>query len=715
MITTFKPNLMNEFIAGFSEDFNPISNSLGFDSPAGTLDKPSAWSAQNIFPANKEVAPELPGISVCGGLAFCFSQSTGFPFHWRAPEPSIKDNVVWTLGKNILKFGFYWTKTQADTTTNIGLFNQGSLSFSNGSSVTTGNALADMYLARIASYTEYGKVVNGQPAGGIGYIHSRQNWDLEPYVEDEWHLRSNLTLNIGLRYYYVTSIYDTTNPTQDSIFLPNLYNPALQAQLDATGNLIPGSGATYLSFGNGLVQCGTGGFNKGCLEPYHGTLSPRFSFSWDPFRKGTTAVSGGYGLVYGTGTPLEIESSFNGNPPSTTSMSVYNVVGYQNIGPGPIAPSTFTNIPIHTKWPAIQQFNLGIQHEFRGNNTLDVRYVGNVGRHLASKHNMNQVPVGAGTVNVPSLGDTTGCDAAGNCNVQQILMNDVEPNIFFVPFRGYSTMQMQEYGGFSNYNSLQAAFRHYAGHGLTLQNAFTWSHTIDDVICSSNNGCANSGVNDYDLHRWYGNSVLDMPLVYTMSVTYNIPLFAGARSFARGILQGWEISGITTFANGTPMSINCGIAGMSTGVGGNVMCNSLKPVRIQKGTIDDPQFGPTPTWFDPGAIGQVTLDQLPANNQPGMFGYMSKNALLGPGRNDWDFALHKDFHLPWANGDRSMLQFRWETFNTFNHPQWNSIRATCNSNTLPGAPCNGSANIGNAEVTSAYPPRIMQVALKFIF
>ena len=96
----------------------------------------------------------------------------------------------------------------------------------------------------------------------------------------------------------------------------------------------------------------------------------------------------------------------------------------------------------------------------------------------------------------------------------------------------------------------------------------------------------------------------------------------------------------------------------------------MGPLKIQKGVVDDPQFGPTPSWFNPAVIQQPLMSQLYANSEPGMFGYMGRNVLTGPGRNNWDLALLKDFQTPWFKGEHSMLQFRLETFNTFNHPQW---------------------------------------------
>jgi hypothetical protein len=98
-----------------------------------------------------------------------------------------------------------------------------------------------------------------------------------------------------------------------------------------------------------------------------------------------------------------------------------------------------------------------------------------------------------------------------------------------------------------------------------------------------------------------------------------------------------------------------------------------------------------------------------------MFGYMGKYAMAGPGRNNWDFGLTKNFNFPWFGGEKANMQFRWETFNTFNHPQWNAINLSCSGLTTPGTACDGGNNIGNGEVTGAYNPRIMQLGLRLEF
>jgi hypothetical protein len=711
---SFAPNLLNEFIASFSADVNTVNNYTGFDSPAGSINKPSGFVMNTIFPGN-EMQPKLPGISVSGGVPFSLAESTGFEFFFWDPQPAIKDNLIWTHGKHITKFGFFLLHNQINTTTNIGSNTQGSLTFSNDSVVSTGNALADFFLGRIGQYQEYGKVLNGQLLGGAALGHWRQ-WDFEPYIQDDWKITPRLTINLGARYYYLTPFYDIETPTNDSFFDPSQYNPANQAQLDVNGNIIPGSGAYYLNYGNGLLECGTGSVPKGCYQSFHGTISPRFGFSYDPTGTGKTAIRGGYALTWDSSNPLQAGAGFNGNPPTATNLFTYNVLGYENIGPGPVGPASFSNVPRYQKWPEIDQFSLGVQHEFPGNNLLSVSYVGTLGRHLQRHRNLDQIPIGVGTMNVPALAGQPGCDASGNCDVQNALINTLEPSIFFVPYRGFNGITQREATGVSNYNSLQMNYRHTVGHGLTFQAAYTYAHTIDDLSGGGGTGNYSNGVNDYDLRRWRGTSSLNQTHVLVMNYVYNLPFFAHAGSaFVRQTLGGWQLNGITTFTTGNPLDLTCGIAGMQTGIGGSALCNSLGTFGKKKGTTIDPQFGPVPTWFDPGTLGQVTLAQLRADGEPGMFGYMGKNPITGPGRNNWDLALAKNFQVPWFQGEHSSIQFRWETFNTFNHPQWSGINLFCSGLTSPGGPCNGSNNIGNAEVSSAFAPRIMQFGLKFIF
>jgi len=339
---------------------------------------------------------------------------------------------------------------------------------------------------------------------------------------------------------------------------------------------------------------------------------------------------------------------------------------------------------------------------------LGVSYVGTQGRYLQQTLNINQVPIGATTQVVPALigSNTPGCDnVTGLCNVQQVLINEAQPPLFFAPYRGYSNIEMRSPSGNSNYNSLQVSLRHPTGFGLMYEVAYTWSHTLDNIVTN--------GIEDSDVARWYGNSSLNQAQMLIINWVYQLPFYKNATNqWAKQLLAGWQIGGINTFVTGPPLNFTCGINGLSTGIGGNVGCNALGPMVVKKGMLNDPNLGPTPGWFDPASVGQPNVAQLAANNQPGMFGDMGRNTLVGPGRNNWDLALMKNFILPWFSGEHSTVQFRLETFNTFNHPQWQGVNTGCSGQTAPGAPCTGDVM---GEVNSAFSPRILQLGLKFIF
>ncbi len=731
---SFKPNLMNEFVMGYTVDHILLYNQPGTSCAGGTcqINRPSNFQMAHFFPANNG-NPLLPGIVVCGGGP-CFAEdASNHPWFNSNPIITWKDNVGYTTGRHSMKFGFFLEKYRKNE--QFGADTQGYAQFANWGSNTSGNALADMFLGRLTQYTEGTETFNGVPVGGYPKGHWRMT-DFEPYIQDDYKVNQKLTLNVGLRFYWLTRIHDVTRPTVDSGFLPNLYNPANEAQYDANGNLIQGTGHIYTTFGNGLVECGHNGIPKGCQLPNTwGNWAPRFGFAYDPFGTGKTVIRGGYGIYYemGNGNEAQAEGG-EGNPPVALSPSNFNVTGYESIQPvfvngqyaAPLGPTGYTAWPYSQGWGSEQQFSFGVQHEFGENNLFSLQYVGMLGRHLARERSLTQVPLGEGTVRVPQLAGDNYCDAQGNCDVQNFLIHQTGPALFFQPYRGYSSIGMKENTAVSSYHALQADWRHTFGHGLTFQVAYTWAHNIDDS--TSTYASSPNGYDDYHLSRWKATSDLNRTHVLTTNYIYDLPFFKNSSNkFAKGLFGGWEISGISSFFSGEPINIGCGVNGYSTGIGGSVRCNSVGPLKIQKGVFNDPTYGPTPTWFNGFAYTQPLYSQLFANGEPGMFGYMGRNTLTGPGRNNTDLALMKNISLPWFRGEHSTMQFRWETFNTFNHPQWKYVNAGCDgSPNVDGSPAFGRPcadmtiagtrfNAGNGQINTAWPARIMQLGLKFIF
>jgi Carboxypeptidase regulatory-like domain len=734
LTNTFSPTLMNEFIAGYTEDWITLTNLPGGSSTGIT--RPSNFNMAHFFPANAG-NPLLPAIAVCGGTTQCIFESAynGNPWTNSNPIVDLQDNLTWVHGNHILKFGAYFEDYRKNET--FGSAVQGEADFWSGQPGSSGNALGDMFLGQLSDYLEGTQTnTSGVPIGGFSKGHWLDH-DFEPYVEDDWHVNSKLTLNLGLRYYLFTHIHDITNPTVDSGFLPQLYNIANEAQYNSSGNLIQGTGALPVAYGNGLVQCGSGGIPAGCQTNTYNNWAPRFGFAYrlDP----NTSIRGGYGIFYEIGNGNEAESEGGeGNPPHELGLTAYNLAGtpgatavaassYPNgqqvLGPiytngqysAPIPPAGYTLWPYSQKWPSEQQFNLSVEHQFANDNLFSLAYVGMLGHHLALGTPFNNIPLGMGTVNVPQLaGANQYCDASGNCDVQNYLINQAGTGLFFDPYRGYAGMTMKADIANSNYNSLQASFRHTFGHGLTTQIAYTWSHNLDNA--SSTYTSNTRSVDPYNNERWYATSDLNRAQVFTASYIYNLPFFKNSNSaVVRQALGGWEVSGITTLMTGQPVSFQCGVTGYSTGVGGGVQCNQIGSLNINKTVYNDPTYGPTVSWFNPGAIAQPSLSQFYANGQSGMFGYGGRNTLTGPGDSSTDLALMKNWKVS-KLGEGGLIQFRWETFNTFNHVNWTGFNIGCSGVDTFGEACNNPTNDmgtnANGEVNGARDPRIMQFGLE---
>jgi hypothetical protein len=313
-----------------------------------------------------------------------------------------------------------------------------------------------------------------------------------------------------------------------------------------------------------------------------------------------------------------------------------------------------------------------VQHSLTTKTVLSLAYVGNTNRYQNdyTQHNLppqaNLIPIinGVGGANYATAG---------------------------LPFPGFRSIRLSTNEANSHYNGLQLDVNSQVGRDLYLRAFYTYSKAIDPGTGSNGGSDLQDVSNPYLGWRYdEGPSGYDRTHIGVVNFIYDLPIFRGNQSrLLKATLGGWEVSGIVTMESGIP--INIGISGAQ---GGNGLPNATnRPNLVGKISY--------PSAVEPG--NQViqyldpTVFALPA---VGAFGNLGHNAVRGPGRDNWNLSLFKNFVFSESRGSR--LEFRVETFNTWNHTQFSQV-----SNNL------GSSNFG--QYTSAFDPRILQLALKLYF
>jgi hypothetical protein len=654
---SFSPTAVNYFSFGISHDIirgDPQNAILR----RGTL----GITYPEIYPANRfGIGPNLNISGFTGYNGGDRIKKYTATFQWR-------DDFSKVVGSHTLKVGAQITRSRTDE--NIRLSDQGEVTFNTSAQNSTRNVIADVLLGNFQNYTE---------GTDDAFYWGRFN-QFEFYFQDSWKVRRNVTVELGVRYNFLPPWYNVLGDT--STFLPDLYDRAKAVAVSpADGSIVPNSGDPY----NGLALFGDrfpdpaigripqasdpslkrlfAGLPRSGYGARYRDISPRLGFAWDPFGRGKTSVRGGYGIFYDR-TPTNTLIAASSNPPFAGIANIFEG-NIDNPGGGTARnfPANMTVFPRELKTPSIMSYNLGVQHELPRSILIDVAYVGNLGRHLARTTNINQLAEGA-RLNPP----------ASTINVNALR-----------PYLGYGNINVRDQGDNSNYNSLQIAVSRRIVRGFSLTANYTFAKTLD-----SSSGTPQNAFNS---RPDYGLSAVHRAHALNINYIYEIPLFRHSSSaLVRQALGGWEISGVTLYQSGAPNTVSVPVD--AARIGGT----SARATVVGDPNLPSDQRTPA-RWFNTEAF------LAPERMIQGKFGNSGRNILIGPGFNQWDMSLLKNFRFTEARS----LQFRAESFNVFNHASFTGLNTTVRFDAT------GKPTQSYGAVTGSGPGRVLELGLKLIF
>ena len=662
------------------------------------------------LPSNPVVAGGLPSIGITGFTGFG-RQSTN-P-QWQDPallDPKV--NFTWVKGAHSMKFGYEYERVWMAVNDNNPLY--GSFTYGGGYSNAGGSTVSDTYWADFLFGT-----TNVYSLANYYVAHLTQNTH-NIYAQDDWHVRNNLTLNLGLRWEYGSPYADLYGRTSN-------WDPTSQTVLTVTPGAVAGNGITPVSAG--------GTYGKTLVNPDYTDFGPRVGFAYavDP----KTALRGGFGISYAHYTRASSGDILGINAPQAQFASVSQIaptptnhcsspLPAQIIPIGGTTPSCYatsdqgypsglvtsfnkatdniTYIPKNTKDSYVESYFLSVQRTLIKNSILDIAYVGNHGVKLQGFLNANQKNPAAG---------------------------------FARPFTNWPsdiTAAVNEF--YSNFNSLQVKYEQQLTGGLTLLNSFAWEHSLDNASASLE-GNTPSPQDGNNIRADYSQSDYNLPIANITSLVYELPFGHGhtflsnANGFTNALVGGWQVSAINTMQAGTPFNITYSPNG-SQAVSPQISAtyrgaNEYRPNVVPGQKITQ---GRSNRAANTGYVNYVNFNAfvLPpikdaAGNVLSPFGNASRNPGRTPAFYQTDLALNKRFTTPIES---LKVEFRTEFYNLFNHTnlylpgtisgtQGTTAATIGTGGSASAASIIGGVPNGGGQVTSTFEPRILQFGLKIIY
>jgi hypothetical protein len=662
---TLSPTLLNE------TSINANGNHINMD-PVGIYTQPSGWTAVGIFNGN-DPQHRLPSVTFTGAPNTAWTTNY-WPWTNAYLNYQPRDDLSWTKGNHQFKFGAAYMRNDKNQEQQADV--QGDYTFSDSS--YSGDAYANFLLGFASTFVQLNQ------KSMFHWLNNTYSF----YAQDNWHAMPGLTLNLGVRYDALPHVYEKDNRAGN--FLPSAFSTNnAQSPDPITGALNPAGpgfsqppGAPVPFYLNGVKLAGVNGFPRGVVENHYGTIQPRVGFAYNLFKDNKTVLRGGFGMFFERvqgndiyGTSINPPNAFRPNVSAIyfSNPNTNNQTG--QTAKAPFFPASFGALAYNQyASPATTQFSLGVQRELAPSTVALVQYVGMTAWHQNIQLALNTLPIS-------DVVDRQKVATGANANLYRT-------------YQGFAGINQVGNTTNSNYNSFQASLRMENRHRLSLQLGYTYSHEIDISSGDLNStGMANQNgglSNPFDVHYDRGSGTIDRRHVFNANFIYSFPSFASSGTFMRMVAGGWQLSGVTAATSGNP--VNVGYSPDVLGLGG--------------GTSNRPNFNRSSrnypkkqlAWFNTAAYSAPVAPWAGGPNQG--FGNAGKDSVVGPGFFNWNLALFKEF--PFTSGEGPRIQLRFESYNTFNHTQFQNPNAAFTDK-----------NFG--QLTSTFDPRTWQFGGKFLF
>jgi len=671
-----------------------VVNQVNF-SWSGNEIKVDRGAGDDINSAINQAMPEVfPGPADHGHAGF-WGDALGNDLWTQAPWQNQMDLYVWkddfskVAGEHTFKVGvlisrnskdedvdnsssayapFYWGPTAVPGGAGLGGGWGPAEALGNGG-IVTGNGVADMLLR--GAYWGGGTESNTNP-------RSKVRWeDYEAYFNDTWRVTPQLTLNYGFRWSYLPNAYQGDDEMGNWVQL--FYDPARGAVSD--------NGMIYPHDIKGLDVD-----ERALVKNHFFDIAPRIGIAWDPTGSGKWAIRTGVGVFYNREAVSDVLGLIINPPFRTTVVPSLGLRAFDWL-PIDYGYTGGVGLPqrgkdIESKTPGSYQWNLTIERELWRDTKLELAYVANRGHHIPAQYYMNQVPVELRVAYaIAELDDDDTTDGDPLRPLYPLVGESSNPLIYSrMADSSYHSFQAYLVKRFSNRFSYQVSYTW----GKILSNAGGLGHVSSNTISDNYNINYDKGLPDFD-----------RPHIFTANLIYQTPELADRNAFVKALLGNWETAVIVTANKGTPLTVTC--------------CTNFTGTQSNRPDQIADSEGPktVDAWFNTNAFRPP--------EKVGLLGKSARGQIRGPGINNVDFSLMKNFPgLPWFTSEDATVQFRAEFFNFFNHTQFRNvdvgfplteIEIDDQGNLLDYVMTNN--NFGR--VTRMREPREIQLALKIIW